>query len=81
MKGVIKMKRFYLTFSEYKWRWICQFFNNKSGVTSIEYAVIAAGIAAIVSVLFANDGVVGNSMTKVFEELSKSLEKWVSTTL
>lgn len=56
-----------------------KFVKNEAGVTAIEYAIVAAGIAAVVMVIFSNNGVVSETLTNVFKSLSETLTKAVGT--
>ena len=40
--------------------------SDERGVTAVEYAVVAAGVVAVVSVIFAQDGIVDETITGVF---------------
>lgn len=50
-----------------------KFIKNEQGVTAIEYAIVAAGVAAVVMIIFANNGVVAQTLTNVFGALSNKL--------
>lgn len=54
-------------------KYINKFVKNEDGVTAIEYAIVAAGVAAVVMIIFANDGVVAQTLTNVFNTLSDRL--------
>ena len=52
---------------------------TEEGVTAIEYAIVAAGVAAVVMVIFANDGVVQQTLNNVFTTLSDRLENVIGS--
>lgn len=56
-----------------------KFVKNEAGVTAIEYAIVAAGIAAVVMVIFSDNGVVSQTLTNVFKSLSETLTNAVGT--
>jgi len=43
---------------------------DESGVTSVEYAIVAAGVVAVVSVIFGAGGPVEQTLTDVFQTLT-----------
>lgn len=54
-------------------KYINKFVKNEDGVTAIEYAIVAAGVAAVVMIIFSNTGVVAQTLTNVFNALSTKL--------
>lgn len=50
------------------------FLKREDGVTAIEYAIVAAGVAAVVVVLFQSDGAFAKSMKEIFSRLSSQLD-------
>ncbi|MCT6875416.1 Flp family type IVb pilin [Frischella perrara] len=50
------------------------FLKREDGVTAIEYAIVAAGVAAVVVVLFQSDGAFAKSMKEIFNRLSTQLD-------
>ncbi|WP_392560887.1 Flp family type IVb pilin [Orbus sturtevantii] len=52
-----------------------KFVKNEAGVTAIEYAIVAAGVAAVVMVIFKPDssGAVYEMLRRVFTLLSNTL--------
>ncbi|WP_392552787.1 Flp family type IVb pilin [Orbus wheelerorum] len=54
-------------------KFVQKFVKNEAGVTAIEYAIVAAGVAAVVMVIFSNTGVVAQTLTNVFNSLSTKL--------
>lgn len=48
---------------------ISDFKSNQQGVTAIEYAVVVAGIAAIISVIFGRQGTVYQTLNTVFTSI------------
>lgn len=49
------------------------FIKRQDGVTAIEYAIVAAGVAAVVVVLFKSDGDFAKAMKEIFSRLSTQL--------
>lgn len=50
------------------------FLKRQDGVTAIEYAIVAAGVAAVVVVLFQNGGTFQQAMENIFVRLSGKLD-------
>lgn len=50
-----------------------KFIKNEDGVTAIEYAIVATGVAAVVMIVFDSDGLVATTLTNVFTTLSMKL--------
>lgn len=50
------------------------FLKREDGVTAIEYAIVAAGVAAVVVVLFQNGGTFQQAMENIFVRLSGKLD-------
>lgn len=50
------------------------FLKREDGVTAIEYAIVAAGVAAVVVVLFQNGGTFQQAMEGIFDRLSGKLD-------
>ncbi|MCF1428422.1 MAG: Flp family type IVb pilin [Shewanella sp.] len=48
------------------------FKKDESGVTAIEYGLIAAAIAAVVITVFAKDGSFGTLLTDIFAKITTS---------
>ena len=48
--------------------------SDERGVTAVEYAVVAAGVVAVVSVVFAQDGIVAQTITKAFEAMQTTID-------
>jgi len=56
-----------------------KFVKNQQGVTAIEYAIVAAGVAAVVLVIFKADGGPVSDMLKgVFDALKTKLTGLIS---
>jgi pilus assembly protein Flp/PilA len=53
--------------------WLTNFKNDDRGVTSIEYGILAAGIAVIFGALVASDGSFFNTLNKLFENILDQL--------
>lgn len=49
------------------------FFKKEDGVTAIEYAIVVAGIAAVVLVVFGTGGPIETAITDVFTKLKTKL--------
>lgn len=54
------------------------FVDNVQGTTSIEYAIVAAAIAVIITSVFINDGLEERAMKNVFNALGNKLANFVS---
>ena len=50
------------------------FVKRQDGVTAIEYAIVAAGVAAVVVVLFQSDGEFAKAMKAIFKRLGGQLD-------
>ncbi|AJA45148.1 pilus assembly protein Flp/PilA [Frischella perrara] len=50
------------------------FLKREDGVTAIEYAIVAAGVAAVVVVLFQDGGTFQQAMEGIFNRLSSQLD-------
>ena len=58
-----------------------KFIKNERGVTAIEYAIVAAGVSAVVLVIFnGNSGPVKTMLDDVFTQLSTRLSTVISGT-
>lgn len=55
------------------------FIRKQDGVTAIEYAIVAAGVAAVVLVVFEKDGSFGKALSEVFSSLSSKLTKQIAS--
>ncbi|WP_140918302.1 Flp family type IVb pilin [Limnobaculum xujianqingii] len=53
---------------------IKKFANSEKGVTAIEYAVVVAGVTAVVMVVFGSTGPVSEMLTGTFETLKERVE-------
>lgn len=53
------------------------FATSQSGVTAIEYAVVAAGVAAVVLVVFQDGGTFANALSGIFNRLSGKMNDLV----
>ncbi|MCW2477438.1 MULTISPECIES: Flp family type IVb pilin [unclassified Symbiopectobacterium] len=51
-----------------------RFGKDKRGVTAVEYAIVAAGVAAVVTVIFGDEGPVKGMLTAVFEKIKTTVE-------
>lgn len=49
------------------------FIRKQDGVTALEYAIVAAGVASVVLFVFSKDGSFGSSIKDVFSTLSSKL--------
>ncbi|MGS3451686.1 Flp family type IVb pilin [Raoultella sp. Lac2] len=52
---------------------IYDFKNNEKGVTAVEYAIVIAGVAAVVSVVFGSGGSVQTTLTSVFTAVTTKI--------
>ncbi|PXZ00883.1 Flp family type IVb pilin [Gilliamella apicola] len=50
-----------------------KFIKNERGVTAIEYAIVAAGVSAVVLVIFGTNGPVKSMLDTVFAQLKTKL--------
>lgn len=50
-----------------------KFARNQEGVTAIEYAIVAAGVATVVMVVFSNSGPVAGMLNNTFNALGSKL--------
>ena len=57
-----------------------KFIKNERGVTAIEYAIVAAGVSAVVLVIFGDSGPVKSMLNDVFTQLSARLSTVISDT-
>lgn len=53
---------------------IQKFVTSEKGVTAIEYAVVVAGVAAVVMVIFGSDGPVKEMLDTTFSSLKDRIE-------
>ncbi|HHG8774128.1 TPA: Flp family type IVb pilin [Raoultella planticola] len=52
---------------------IHDFKRNEKGVTAVEYAIVIAGVAAVVSVVFGANGSVQSTLTSVFTAVTTKI--------
>ncbi|EJR0220674.1 MULTISPECIES: Flp family type IVb pilin [Raoultella] len=52
---------------------IHDFKRNEKGVTAVEYAIVIAGVAAVVAVIFGEDGTVSDLLTGIFSKIETSV--------
>ena len=57
-----------------------KFIKNERGVTAIEYAIVAAGVSAVVLVIFGGNGPVKVMLNNVFTQLSTKLSSVINST-
>ncbi|MCO6544846.1 MAG: Flp family type IVb pilin [Gilliamella sp.] len=50
-----------------------KFVKSERGVTAIEYAIVAAGVAVVVMVIFKGDGPVANMLSNTFSTLKDKM--------
>lgn len=55
-----------------------KFARNQEGVTAIEYAIVAAGVAAVVMVIFAGNGPVASMLNNTFNTLGSKLSNIIN---
>lgn len=48
---------------------ILQFFRDEEGATAIEYGIIAGLMAILLAAIFAEDGIVGETLTALFQKV------------
>ncbi|NUE96385.1 Flp family type IVb pilin [Gilliamella sp. ESL0232] len=56
-----------------------KFVKNEKGVTAIEYAIVAAGVATVVFVVFKGDGPVASMLSNVFSTLKTKVISTINT--
>ncbi len=54
---------------------ISGFLKSEKGVTSIEYGVLAAGLAAVIAVVLGDDGAFTQALTGAFETVAGSIQE------
>ena len=55
-----------------------KFVKNEQGVTAIEYAIVAAGVATVMLVIFKSDGPVATMLDDVFTNLKTRISTVIS---
>ncbi len=50
------------------------FINERAGVTSIEYGILAAGLAVVVGLLVADDGAFHSALQSLFNSVTTAVE-------
>lgn len=55
-----------------------KFVKSERGVTAIEYAIVAAGVAVVVMVIFKSDGPVASMLSNTFESLKTKMADIIS---
>lgn len=58
---------------------VSEFKTNKKGVTAVEYAVVVAGVTAIVLVIFGKEGTVKQMLTTIFSTIETNVVKGVES--
>ncbi|WP_291968532.1 Flp family type IVb pilin [Candidatus Symbiopectobacterium sp.] len=53
------------------------FKNDQRGVTAVEYAIVAAGVAAVVTVIFGENGPVRDMLSGIFTKIKTTVESSV----
>ncbi|MBG6242175.1 MAG: Flp family type IVb pilin [Candidatus Symbiopectobacterium sp. Dall1.0] len=56
---------------------IHNFKKDQRGVTAVEYAIVAAGVAAVVTVIFGEEGPVREMLTGIFGKIKTKVESSV----
>lgn len=56
-----------------------KFVKNEQGVTAIEYAIVAAGVATVVFVVFKSDGPVASMLSNVFDTLKTKVTTTINS--
>lgn len=51
------------------------FLKSEQGVTAVEYAIVLAGVAAVVAVIFGKNGTVQNLLESIFSSVSAQVQK------
>ena len=55
-------------------RCIYDFKNNEKGVTAVEYAIVIAGVAAVVAVIFGSGGTVQTMLSDIFTSVKDKVD-------
>ena len=53
---------------------IYDFKNNEKGVTAVEYAIVIAGVAAVVAVIFGSGGTVQTMLSDIFTSVKDNVD-------
>ena len=53
---------------------IYDFKNNEKGVTAVEYAIVIAGVAAVVAVIFGSGGTVQTMLSDIFTSVKDMVD-------
>ncbi|OCG70106.1 hypothetical protein A9G43_08700 [Gilliamella sp. Occ3-1] len=56
-----------------------KFVKSERGVTAIEYAIVAAGVAVVVMVIFKSDGPVAQMLSGTFNQLKSKMDGIINT--
>lgn len=51
------------------------FKRDEKGVTAVEYAIVIAGVAAVVAVIFGKEGAVQNMLTDIFGNIKDKVNE------
>ena len=54
------------------------FKKNEKGVTAVEYALVVAGVAGIVSIIFGTKGPVNTMLTDIFAKVGTAMNQLVT---
>ncbi|SFQ95136.1 MULTISPECIES: Flp family type IVb pilin [unclassified Enterobacter] len=54
------------------------FLKDERGVTAVEYAIVLAGVAAVVAVIFGRNGTVENMIKGIFSTVSAQVQSSMS---
>lgn len=52
---------------------------DERGVTAVEYAIVIAGVAGIVAVIFGNGGTVSTMLTGIFNSIQSNVDASLTT--
>lgn len=58
---------------------VSEFARNKKGVTAVEYAVVVAGVTAVVLVIFGKEGTVKSMLTHIFSTVEDNVVSGIET--
>ncbi len=74
------MKLFNTVISAYYTTKSCtaDFIRKQDGVTALEYAIVAAGVASVVLMIFKSDGSFGTALNNVFGNISTKISNLVA---
>ncbi|HED3066753.1 TPA: Flp family type IVb pilin [Kluyvera ascorbata] len=55
------------------------FLKSEQGVTAVEYAIVLAGVAAVVAVIFGKNGTVQDLLESIFKSVSAQVQQSIAS--